>query len=1609
MKRKINKIFSMIIAAGFLFSGSQLMAANSDVVTSVTSKGLQFTITRSDASAATTVKYRTLDGSALGGVHFKHVAGELEFAAGETEKSVSVEQLLPKDIYTYGFVDREFSLVAWNDFSEPKSAKAVIKNQVESISLSERNYKISEYIEASYSHPATTDVKLLDDLSTSDTLFKKEYYYYNTIVKQHYKYKFYIETYGNSWGKGDYNYLGIFVDKNQCRCELNENAFDPNTIINNNKTGVKTNNIVNYRFWLGNTADSHSFPKANVENLQQEQYNMAYCTSSVKNEGYFTVEDSIHKIGICMDGQKKRTGGNFCFKYVTAKIHIYDYIAPTIKSLKINTESKYNVGDPMTIAVVFDELVFATNVTKAVTNRGEFAYAGGSGTNVLYFTGLANDNGSDKGMALVSIDGKVADLGGNVPEKFSVENNNVEIAGSVSAKFNNDQNYYEIYNLAQLVWFRNTVNAGNNGINAKIMADIDLTSACTYGWAPIGTDVNPYYGKFDGNGRVISGMNISSANNVGLFGIVGSASDKATICNLEVEGNVAGTENVGGLAGNVQNAEISNCTANVTVSGTTNVGGLVGYAKQASLSGLVNNGVVTGTGSSAKYVGGVCGYAENIVASNVTNNGDVVVSVSGKSEVDVLCGGICGYIKSGSVYNGVNTANVGYAIEMIQGHTAPSFLISHVGGIAGTIEKNAVLENCSNTGVNVTASQFAGGIVGENNGAVKNSTNQGTVASMTQYSGGIAGKNNSSIESCENKGNVESTNYAGGICGYADKSSVISKSGNNAEIFVETYAGGIAGYNAGTICICYNEQKSAITGKETIGGVTGYNEGKIENCYNNGSVKGRNKEVGGIAGANKATLSHCFSKGVVSGNVYVGAICGKNEAVSSTSICYYLGGSATDGNETAQNGNGSQNISNVTADAGATISATETQIEDGTVCYNLNEKSVEDNVIWLQTIGNGSYPRFSGARVLVTTDGDFANPALKEIELGNAKPNKAIYYQGEKIDLTGVTLIETYNDGLKVTIDAQEAFEKDLLAVVGFDSDNVGPNTVQVKYKKNTFDLSKIVVSQLRIEEISVVTDFKNVYNVNDALNLENGQIQVRYNSGRTETVNTDETATVAVSGFDSSKGGVVALTITYKPNYSFELESKSIQYNVEVVKKAKSLAFEDAKTVYVVGDDFGYEFGHIVVTYDDGTQENVPFEDASVTNFASTAEASVYVMVEYEEINETLEVQVVKDKTVKEMSVNYPRTIYYVGDEFDFATGSVFVKYNNLSTETLPLDKVAVSGFSSIKAVESQTIFVTYMDTVRTYQIEVKSVALENISVDGARVDYQINTSFDKSVGKLILTYNNGDEDEIPLSNSKIMFDGYDPTKLATNQEITVMYGGLYTSYYVNIICNHSDTIVEKADIVLPTCTVSGSHTEIFSCSICKSELNRISVVDTALGHKPAEAVKENEVVNGNKKSYDMVVYCSVDSVELHRHTFETVENVVKDTVYNTVTKTDTVCTEKVVTKTVTDTIRVTDTVYVTDTIYVTDTVYIDKGGDDFIAIDRVKVEMNAYPNPVKQTLCVQFDESVDIEMFNAQGAMVYKSQFSSDFHKVDVVDFPKGAYVVKASNGGTCRVVVQ
>ena len=209
-----------------------------------------------------------------------------------------------------------------------------------------------------------------------------------------------------------------------------------------------------------------------------------------------------------------------------------------------------------------------------------------------------------------------------------------------------------------------------------LMSDLDFSGSdydninSTDGWEPIGNYYEPFEGGFDGNGYVINNLYINQGGSyTGLFGHL----ENATIENVSIINcKISGWENVGTLAGYINNSTIELCCSSGNIKGTTSVGGLVGCIYASTLNRGLSAVNVRGTSSA---VGGLVGTNTN--ASAIMN-----CYASGNVNVD-------GEDAGGLVGTNEETSRISkcYSVGMVFGD-------ENIGALVGLNQSSSLIDSC---------------------------------------------------------------------------------------------------------------------------------------------------------------------------------------------------------------------------------------------------------------------------------------------------------------------------------------------------------------------------------------------------------------------------------------------------------------------------------------------------------------------------------------------------------------------------------------------------------------------------------------------------------------------------------------------------------------------------------------------------------------------------------------------------------------------------------------------------------------------------------------------------------------------------------------------------
>lgn len=250
---------------------------------------------------------------------------------------------------------------------------------------------------------------------------------------------------------------------------------------------------------------------------------------------------------------------------------------------------------------------------------------------------------------------------------------------------------YMIKTEKELHWFASEVNGGNTVISGKLLNDIALT---TDNWYPIGRSGHAYAGTFDGNGKHITNLKITSAKaETGFFGLIAGG---GKVKSLNLSGAVTVTGDVsqtGGIAGAMEDVEkassITDCSFSGSVSGNIQVGGIVGcVGLHNNVERCSNTAAVTGK----ELIGGIAG-ANSYGNIRYCRNTGTVGNDSAKQ-----VGGIVG-------------AHQNYAELIASYNTGEVKGADYIGGIAGNVYVASMPLGCYNVG-SVSSGMHCGGAVG---------------------------------------------------------------------------------------------------------------------------------------------------------------------------------------------------------------------------------------------------------------------------------------------------------------------------------------------------------------------------------------------------------------------------------------------------------------------------------------------------------------------------------------------------------------------------------------------------------------------------------------------------------------------------------------------------------------------------------------------------------------------------------------------------------------------------------------------------------------------------------------------------------------------------------
>lgn len=531
---------------------------------------------------------------------------------------------------------------------------------------------------------------------------------------------------------------------------------------------------------------------------------------------------------------------------------------------------------------------------------------------------------------------------------------------------------YEISSPTDLIAFMKAVNSGKTNVNAKLLADIDMSDASS-SFKPIGNSGAMYQGTFDGQGHRISNLKVST--NQDYTGFFGCVAGDAVIKNLILDStcSISGNAFVGLIGGSNSSGTITmeNLGNEGTVKSTNqNAGGIIGCNMSSAAYFVIRNCYVTGTINGGHESAAISGWVgNNCEIYNTYSLATVSGNDSGKYFIRSGGGELCSNcfdINGSKACNAVNkemaaSGELCYLLNQdlpadtkeynyyqtlgIDEYPVPTNSHAVVYKDAEGYNNGSYIYNISTADdlaifakvVNSGRSDMAAELLNDLDLKDVKVTPIGTEARPFK---GIFNGNNHLISNLNISSSGDCVGLFGTVTGGAHILQLTLAS--DCSISGNAYVGLIgASTGEGTVTLeSLGNEGSVTAAAQNAGGIIGCNRGStasfvINNCYVSGTINGKN-ESGAISGwlGKEAQVSNCYDYATVTG---------------------YQTGKAfarfdTDKPATFTNCYDSRY-------AQSTISkASKDKIESGELCYLLNQSSAEDVAFYQTLNGIDNHP-----------------------------------------------------------------------------------------------------------------------------------------------------------------------------------------------------------------------------------------------------------------------------------------------------------------------------------------------------------------------------------------------------------------------------------------------------------------------------------------------------------------------------------------------------------------------------------------------------------------------------------------------------------------------------
>ena len=245
-------------------------------------------------------------------------------------------------------------------------------------------------------------------------------------------------------------------------------------------------------------------------------------------------------------------------------------------------------------------------------------------------------------------------------------------------------------------------------------------------------------------------------------------------------------------------------------------------------------------------------------------------------------------------------------------------------------------------------------------------------------------------------------------------------------------------------------------------------------------------------------------------------------------------------------------------------------------------EQVIQSVLKMKMVSGYDANKVGKQTVVITFEGKTAafevEVLAKEItKMEITAPSKLEYIEGQELDLTGASILLTYNDSSSKTI----SITKDMIS--GYDNIKIGKQVVNVTYQNQsaTFEVNVIKKAITNIEMNSLPNKVN--YIVNQTFDITGATLRVTYNNDETEIITvTNEMVTIpALSSLGSKTVKVVY--DGFETSFNIIVRNKALTA-IEIFKAPDRVEYIEGQQLDITG-------GKLLLIYDDNSKEIIDLD----------------------------------------------------------------------------------------------------------------------------------------------------------------------------------------------------------------------------------------------------------------------------------------------------------------------------------------------------------------------------------------------------------------------------------